>query len=295
VPEEIIPLSAFPLGLQDRDGFVRELNAAYNGLLATTVRTVSLTEVAVVYTGELADILAVAALHPQPPSAENDPLSLRIGDHFSPPRRLLAPPADVVWDVLTPNLHKRIGLRDGGGYVTRWDFMPIVNGVRGDNVVCEHHTYLIPSPGAAPLKRDVEIEWLRRDGIGHPDRKFMEKWYDTPETIAKEGKLRRGKLMEEAQGLIYQWLLSNGYTFDDGKDFVTSLSGHVSTYEEYSDMGILATVQASDAQTFPWLDQAGAFSESLATPVRDGQPLSANLVTPREFLIGILDIYATSP
>jgi len=293
--EQIIPLSAFPLGLQDREAFVRELNAAYPGLGAVSVRTVSLTEVAVLFTGGSADLLAVAAMHPQPPSAASDPLSLRIGDHFSAPKRLLTPPFDTVWDVLAPNLHKRIGLRDAGGYVTRWDFMPIVNGVRGDNVVCEYHTYTIPSPGAAPIKRDVEIEWLRRDGVGHPDRKVMEKWYDTPESIAKEGKTRRGKLVEEAQGLIYGWLLGNGFTSEDGKDFVTSISEHVSNYVEYSDTGVLAAIQAADAQTFPWLDQAGAFSESLATPVRDGQPPSTTLVTPREFLTGILDIYAASP
>lgn len=293
--EQIIPLSAFPLGLQDRDQFVRELNATHNGLGAVSVRTVSLTEVAVLYDGELADILAVAALHPQNPDENNDPLSLRIGDHFSPTKRLLAPPADVNWNILTPNLHKRIGLRDGGGYVTRWDYMPIVNGVRGGTVVCEHHTYLIPSPGAAPLKRDVEIEWLRRNGVGHPDRKIMEKWYDTPEAVAKEGKLRRGKLMEEAQGLIYQWLLANGFTFGDGQEFVTSLATHVSAFVGYSDMGILAEIQASDAQTFPWLDQTDAISETLASPIRDGAPLSATAVSPREFLVGILDIYAPSP
>lgn len=222
-----------------------------------------------------------------------DPLALRIGDHFSPPVRLTDPPFDVVWNVLAPKLHKRIGIRDGGGYVRRWDFVPITNGVRGPAVVCEHHDYTIPEPNAAPLKRDVEIEWLRQDGTGHPDRKRMEKWYDTPESVAKEGKKRREKLMADAQGTIYTWLLGNNFTFEDGKAFVTSISEHVSTYVEYSDMGILSAIQAADAQTFTWLDQAGAFSESLATPVRDGQPPSTTLVTPREFLLGILDIYAT--
>ena len=140
--------------------------------------------------------------------------ALRIGRHLSPPQRaLLDPPLDLDFSKLAPKLHKRIGARDSGGFVERWDWVQIVGGVRGPQVVCEHHKYLTPSPNAAPLKRDVTLEWNTNGGTPHPTTKQWEKWYDSPDSVAKEGETRRGKLMSEAQGLVYSWLLSNGLTF----------------------------------------------------------------------------------
>lgn len=220
-----------------------------------------------------------------------DAAALRIGRHLSPPQpALLDPPLDLDFGKLAPKLHKRIGARDAWGYVTRWDWLPITNGVRGPQVVCEHHAYQIPFPNAAPISREVTLEWQTNGGTSHPTIKKWRKWYDTAESIAKEGKLRRGKLMDEAQGVIYAWLLGSGLTFADGQAFVAAIKAETDRYVDYSDPAVLTSIAGT--QGFSWLDQAGAFDSSMATPVIDGSPPTGVLVTPRQYLLGVLNTYA---
>lgn len=239
-----------------------------------------------------------------------DGASLRISRHIAGGRGQIFDPS-VVWDtnfnLLSPNLSKRIGLRDEHGYVTRWDYAPVnQNSTYGPDVVREYHPYTTDAD-SNPVRRDGRIVWLREDGVEHETSKPLQKWYQfatdpdrTAAALAKEGSKRRGALMDEAKGAIYGWLLAAGIpnAFIVGQDFLAGLGDDVKNYVEISRRNLITAIRNDPT---PWLDTPTGLPVEWATPVREGTPLSGSVVSPRVYLagdlheggsvLGILNIY----
>lgn len=227
-----------------------------------------------------------------------DPLAVRIGRHLTPPTPYLtSPPFEYDYRLAAPRLRKTVGARDSGGFVTRWDWTSLdQTGSALEVVVQESHTYTLM--GGLVLNRTEVISWLRNDGTPHPESKTRQKWYVSDDAIAtanataKEGEQRRGALIDEGQGALIQWLLANGLGFAEGQAFMASIAAAVQLYIDASDPSlVISAIPNADPAAFPWLDNPNGFDSSFATPVRSGQPLTGVMVSPRTYLMGLLNIY----
>lgn len=227
-----------------------------------------------------------------------DPSAIRIGRHMTPAAPYItSPPFEYDYRLAAPRLRKTVGERDSGGFVTRWDWMSLdAAGSSLETVVQEEHSYTLM--GGLVLNRIETISWMRNDGSPYTDSKTRVKWYVSDDPIAtanataKEGEKRRGALVDEAQGALIQWLLSNGLGFAEGQAFMASIASEVQMYIDASDPQLVTTaVPNADPVAFPWLDNPNGFDSSLATPVRNGAPLTGTMVSPRNYLMGLLNIY----
>lgn len=233
--------------------------------------------------------------------------SLRIGRYLTPKDpNMGSPPFDLDFGKLAPKLHKMMGMRNESGYVTRWDWVPVTlgpaGGELGDAVVREYHIPHIDPVTGAPIFREERIEWMLEDGTAHPQTKNRIKFYvtDNAETtakaIAKEGQKRRGALLDEAIGAMGGFLVdinpgdfASAYAI--GQEFINSLGLTLEKYVRDTNPEIINRIGDADGEAFPWLDSPKYFDSKLATPVRDGSPDSGVMVSAREYLMGILDVY----
>jgi len=186
---------------------------------------------------------------------------LRIYDYISEvPEDFYAPPMDVDFRITSPKLTKTIGDRDAQGYVTRWDWAELVFDPDTGKVevaavvIVEHHAYTVVDN--VPVKRDETIEWIRRNDTPHPDKKTREKFYNTPQSVSKEGQKRRGSILEEVLGTVAAWLLGNGYTYADGQALSAEFSKSITEYVRDTNPQLVFDIHGASSTTYPWIDQA---------------------------------------
>jgi len=184
--------------------------------------------------------------------------------------------------------------RNAGGFVEerRWVELQLADDEFTVETVAEvmSITYAFQVVNLFPIQRTKTIRWYRQDGTFHPTTKQRRDFYVTPEDQAVEGSKRRRALLDEAIGTVGMWLQGAGLSFLDGQAFAASLGDTRDRYVNDTSPDILTAIQVADG--YAWLDDPQGLDATLATPVRNGTPLSGTLVTPRQYLLGVLNIYA---
>lgn len=209
---------------------------------------------------------------------------VKIARYIRDPDDPFVPPFDVDWRKLGTYL-SRIETEFGPrGEVERWDWVPVGPGGQADPsdvVIIERHRYEWMDVPRQPVYRTETISWVLENGEEHPDTKVRTKPYDTAAKVAKEGQMRRGRLMDRVLGRVYTWALvegaAAGVSLADVQSLGSALSDERNAYVYDTSPAILAAVQSRPEA---WLDTS-------FEPHPGGAP-----ATIRGYIVECLDIYS---